>query len=274
MSWLGKVFGGAFGFLMGGPLGAILGAALGHRFDVGMEELEHGEQADFRPGTRQRIQMAFFTATFSVMGHVAKADGRVTEEEIGLARAIMAEMDLNEDLQRAAVRLFNEGKDPAFPLDAALDQFRRECFRRTTLIRMFIEIELRAAYADGVLYPVEEQVLLHICGRLGVSRFEFEGIKAILQAQQRFTSRDYNRQRQRGEESWRQPRLEDAYAALGVKPSADESEIKRAYRCLMSQNHPDKLVAKGLPEEMMKLATEKTQKIRKAYDAIRKARGL
>ncbi|MEN8259380.1 MAG: co-chaperone DjlA [Pseudomonadota bacterium] len=273
MSWLGKVFGGTFGFLMGGPLGAVLGAALGHQFDVGMEGLEHGEGVDFSPGDRQRTQMAFFTATFSTMGHVAKADGRVSEAEIAVARHVMAEMALNEEMRRAAMRLFNEGKSPAFPLDAALDQFRRECRRRTTLMRMFIEIQFQAAVADGMLHPGEERILLHICGKLGISRLEYERLKAILMAQQRFTGGNYSRQRG-AESAKRQPRLEDAYAALGVSPTATVGDIKRAYRRLMSQHHPDKLVAKGLPEEMMKLATEKTQMIRKAYEAIRKARGF
>ena len=271
MSWLGKVFGGTFGFLMGGPIGAVLGAALGHQFDVGMQGLEHGEDIEFTPGNRQRTQMAFFTATFSTMGHVAKADGQVSEAEITVARNVMGEMRLNEEMRQAAMRLFNEGKNPTFPLDAVLDQFRRECHRRVTLVRMFMEIQLQAAFADGVLHQGEERILLHICGKLGISRLEYERLKAILLAQQRFTGGDYGRRRGAGAAK-KQPSLDDAYAALGVSPTASTGEIKRAYRRLMSQHHPDKLVAKGLPEEMMKLATEKTQMIRKAYEAIRRAR--
>lgn len=77
MSWLGKILGGTFGFFMGGPLGAVLGAALGHQFDKGMQGVER-LGGGFNPGDQQRVQTAFFTATFSVMGHIAKADGHVS----------------------------------------------------------------------------------------------------------------------------------------------------------------------------------------------------
>lgn len=268
MSWLGKLFGGTFGFLMGGPLGAILGTALGHHFDQGMEGINRDEQSKFQPGEQHRIQMAFFTATFSVMGHVAKADGKVSQEEIELANTLMTNMELSGKMRETAQKLFAEGKSSRFPLDEALEQFRVECHRRSTLIRMFIEIQLQAAYADGVLDPAEESLLLHICGRLNISRFEYTRLKTILQAQQRFSETGYDNFRQRTQTKPTKPNVGDAYAVLGLKSSASDTEVKRAYRRLISQHHPDKLVAKGLPEEMMKLATEKTQKIRKAYELI------
>ena len=98
MTWWGKLFGGAFGFMLGGPLGALIGAALGHSFDKGLSSLPTDE-AGFAPGDRERVQTAFFTATFSVMGHVAKVDGRVSENEIALAQSVMAEMSLGPDLR-------------------------------------------------------------------------------------------------------------------------------------------------------------------------------
>lgn len=273
MSWLGKLFGGTFGFLTGGPLGAILGAALGHQFDQGMEGMEesHG-QGEFEPGAQHRVQMAFFTATFSVMGHIAKADGKVSTEEIEMAKTVMANMELPENLRQTAQKLFNEGKSSGFPLDDALEQLRIECHRRSTLIRMFIEIQLQVGYADGVLDPSEERLLLHICDRLNFSRLQYQGLKAILEAQQRFGGAGYERFRNKRSVHSAQPSLDDAYGVLGLRPSASDTEVKRAYRRLISQHHPDKLVAKGLPEEMMKIATEKTQKIRKAYEMIQKLR--
>lgn len=261
MSWLGKVVGGAFGFLMGGPLGAILGASVGHQFDEGMQGIEVDEQLN--PGDQHRVQMAFFTATFSVMGHIAKADGKVTPAEINLAKKIMDELVLTDDMRKAAINLFQQGKAAAFPIADVLDQFRRECHRRTHLIRMFLEIQIQAAYADGVLDKAEENVLHNICTHLGISRFEYERIKLQFQAQQRF----YEHSQHRTAES----KLDDAYAVLGISESATEAEVKKAYRTLISQHHPDKLVAKGLPEEMMTIAKEKTQKIRKAYETIRAA---
>jgi DnaJ like chaperone protein len=261
MSWLGKVVGGAFGFMMGGPLGAILGAAVGHQFDEGMHKYEDEEQLS--PGDQHRVQMAFFTATFSVMGHIAKADGKVTTAEINLAKRIMDELALTDEMRNTAINLFQQGKDSNFPLYGVLDQFRRECHRRTHLIRMFLEIQIQAAYADGVLDKAEESVLYKICTHLGISRFEYESIKLQFQAQQRFYGQGQGSSVKN---------IDNAYAALGVDDSATDAEVKKAYRRLMSQHHPDKLVAKGLPEEMMILAKEKTQKIRKAYETIKESR--
>lgn len=266
MSWLGKVFGGAFGFLMGGPLGAILGASLGHQFDVGMDGMADREALN--PGDQQRVQLAFFTATFSFMGHIAKADGTVSKAEIDLATRVMDEMALSEEMRKTAINLFQQGKKPDFPLDAVLTQFRKECHRRTNLIRMFLEIQIQAALADGSLDAEEERILLYSCTQLGISRFEYERIKIQLQAQQRFYQQ-HGRQQAPGRERYD---LNDAYKVLGVEKTATDAEVKKAYRRLISQHHPDKLVAKGLPEEMMTLAKEKTQQIRKAYETIQQSR--
>lgn len=267
MSWLGKVVGGAFGFLLGGPLGAILGASFGHQFDAGMEGIDL--DATLNPGDRQRVQMAFFTTTFAVMGHLAKADGRVSQAEIDLAKRIMEEMRLSGDMRQTAINLFQQGKKADFPLADALEQFRRECHRRTHLTRMFLEIQLQAAFADGAITKAEETILMTICQHLHISRFEYESIKMQFQAQQRFYR--HSQQRYTPNKPLRDT-LADAYAVLGIKSSASDAEVKKAYRRLISQHHPDKLVAKGLPEEMMVLAKEKTQQIRKAYETIQAAR--
>ena len=264
MAWWGKVAGGAFGFMLGGPLGAAFGAAIGHSFDKGLAQ-DHFATGSGASG-QERIQAAFFTATFSVMGHIAKADGRVTEDEIALARAVMRDMALNTAQTRVARDLFNQGKQSDFDLDGVVDQFRRECHRRQTLMQMFIEIQLHAAYADNTLHPHEAIVLKHITARLGFSERYFVQLEALVRAQ-------------RYGEGGRGPRgqaslmPDEAYAILGVAPDAKDAEVKKAYRRLMSQHHPDKLVAKGLPEEMMKVATAKTQEIKAAYDAVKAARG-
>jgi DnaJ like chaperone protein len=264
MSWFSTVVGGAFGFFLGGPLGAILGASVGHQFGKGLAGIEFGETLN--PGDQHRVQMAFFTATFSVMGHIAKSDGHVSPAEISLANRVMNEMSLTSDLRTTAINLFQQGKQADFPLDDVLAQFYKECHRRTDLIRMFLEIQLQAAFADGILSPSEERLLLHICNKLRVSRFDYEHLKIQLLAQLRFQGRSsYTRN------TPQKTSLQDAYGVLGLTPSASKTEVKKAYRRLMSQNHPDKLVAKGLPEEMMRLAKEKTQKISKAYETIQKA---
>ena len=264
MAWWGKLIGGAFGYMLGGPLGALLGAVLGHNLDAGLRRMDQLDSAGpFAFDERERTQSAFFTATFAVMGHIAKADGRVTADELQVATRLMRQMNLTPELVRAAQELFKQGKAPAFPLDEVLDQFRQECHRSRNLVRMFVEIQLFAAYADGSVHPEERRILIYICQRLGVAADDFARLEAMIQAEVKLA---------RGGDAG--PSVADAYAILNVSPDVSDADLKRAYRRLMSQHHPDKLVAKGLPEEMMKLATEKTREIKQAYDRIKEARGL
>jgi DnaJ like chaperone protein len=267
VSWWGKALGGAFGYMLGGPLGALLGAALGHKLDQQAASGIH-ERVSFDPGAQQRVQAAFFMATFSVMGHVAKADGRVSEDEIELARAVMARLGLSPELRQAAMRLFNQGKQPDFPLDDILSQFKRECRQRRTLLLSFMEFLLMAAYADGVMHAAERRILLHINQQVGFSASEFEHFETMVRAGRRFEG-DGRPRAQTTRAS-----LADAYAVLNVSPEASDETVKKAYRRLLSQHHPDKLVAKGLPEEMMKLAAARTHQIRSAYEQIRGHRGF
>ena len=263
MAWWGKALGGAFGFLIGGPLGALAGIAFGHGFDRGLGKLDDPERIE----ENERIQAAFFTATFSVMGYIAKADGRVSPEEIRLAEAVMTRLGLDPDMKRSAQKLFNEGKSPDFPIDDVMQQFRRETHRRMTLIQMFLEIQLQAAYADGVMHPAERDALRNICRHLGIPLAQLDRLEEMLRA-------GFGRTGAGPDEARVDPRaaLRDACQLLGVDESVSDAELKKVYRRLMSQHHPDKLVAKGLPEQMIRDATEKTQQIKAAYELIRKSR--
>jgi DnaJ like chaperone protein len=261
MNWWGKILGGAFGMMIGGPIGALLGAVLGHNFDKGLSQSEG--QSGF--GRQERAQTMFYTATFSVMGHVCKADGQVTEDEISLAKQVMQQMDMDSQQRKAAIGLFNEGKKASFPLNDVVKQFRHEIGFRPNLLRMFIEVQIMAAYADGVMHPAERKVLLNICQLLKISQHEFEHLCAMIGGM------GGSSQTGRKDGS---PSLKQAYAILDINESASKSEIKKAYRRLLSQHHPDKLVAKGLPEEMMKVAADRTHEIRKAYEVIKKAKDL
>ena len=265
MNWWGKIIGGAFGFMLGGPLGAMFGAVLGHKFDVGLRDTGQPHVADW--GRQERIQTAFFTATFSLMGHLCKIDGRVSKEEIAIARQVMERMVLNAAQRRAAMDLFAAGKKDGFPVDDVLRQLNSEIGRNAGLRRMFIEIQLYAAYADGVLHQSEKRVLQYICAALGVSRVEFEALTAAIGG-------ELHRQRSSGPAKSAGFSLKDAYAVLNITPAASDAEVKKSYRRLMNQHHPDKLVSKGLPEEMIKLATERTHEIRQAYEKIKEARGF
>lgn len=266
MSWWGKLLGGSFGYLLGGPLGALIGVALGHNFDKG---LASNLRAQFEPGDQERVQTAFFTTLFSVMGHLAKADGRVSETEIELARDIMQRMNLGDEMRQAAIGLFNQGKQPDFVLNDVLRQFRKECHGRRNLMRMFAEILVHSAYADGSLDPAERRVLEQVRVELGFSVREFQHIEAVV-VNARYFGAGAGGQPPRADSG---AILREAYAVLGVEQGDSDAKIKKAYRRMMNQHHPDKLVAKGLPEEMIKLATEKTQEIKQAYEVIKKQRG-
>jgi DnaJ like chaperone protein len=256
MAWWGTLLGGTLGYMFGGPLGALLGAALGRNFDRGIRITD--ERAAYGVGQQERVQAAFFTASFSIMGQVAKADGKVTAAEISSAEAIMAHMQLDSRQRRAAIKLFNEGKKEGFPLHEVLMQFKRECHGRRNLVQMFIEIQIAVAMADGQLHPAEREIIFKIGKELG---FEHAAIEHIF----RFTGSSVQPPR-RGHS------LEAAYEILGVNNKAADAEVKKAYRRLMSQHHPDKLIARGLPDEMVRIATEKTQKIKAAYEEIMNSR--
>lgn len=265
MNWWGKLLGGAFGYLLAGPLGAMVGVALGHNFDRG---LGSALRAQFDPGAQERVQAAFFTAVFSIMGYLAKADGRVTEHEIKLARDVMQRMSLNEDMRTTAINLFNQGKQAEFSLDDVLQQFRTECHRRRNLMQMFVEILMHAAYADGRVDPAEQAVLERVRVTLGFSQREFNHIEALVRNARHFGGGGF----EQGEQISPEAALKGAYEILGVEKTSSDAVVKKAYRRLMNQHHPDKLVSKGLPEEMIKLATEKTQEIKQAYEMIKAAR--
>jgi len=267
MSWWGKLIGGSVGFFFGGPLGAILGAAVGHSFDHAKIVTGGG---NFGFGNPERVQIAFFTATFSVMGHLAKADGRVSDEEIAAVHTTMENMRLTPEQQQAALNLFNEGKRPDFPLDDILEQFRRECHGRRSLIRMFLEILLGTAMADGKIHDSELYVLYYVCDHTGYPRADFERIIGMMQAGQHAGgSAGFDRKYSADD-----THLRNAYGVLGLSKKASADEVKKSYRRLMTQYHPDKLVSKGLPDEMMKFATEKTQAIKAAYDLIQSSQKL
>ena len=266
MSWWGKVIGGALGFVVSGPIGALLGAAIGHSFDKGLSGLEAMSPGNF---STENIQAAFFTATFSIMGKVAKSDGIVSQEEIDIAQATMARMQLSSEQKKAAQTLFAEGKSSSFDYRAVATQLRQECGRRRNLLQMFLEIQVQTALADGELHPAEQSILLELAELLGFSRNQFEQLLAMAAAQQRF----YNGHQQNDQVN-EPSRLKKAYEVLGLNEDCSDQELKRAYRRLMSQHHPDKLVAKGLPEEMMKIATEKTQQIKEAYDLVKQNRNI
>lgn len=272
MRWQGKVFGALLGFWLGrGPLGALLGLWLGHYIDVQTERALYGRGA----ADPHAIQTAFFRATFQVMGHVAKADGRVSEEEIRAARAMMAQLRLSDEDVRQAIELYTEGKARDFPLDAVMTRLGDVLGNRIDLRHMFMQIQLQAALWGGSASAATRAALLRACNFLGISEFEFAQMEAVLRMQRG----GYGQRAGSGSGAGHAERaardvLKDSYSVLGVASNASDADVTKAYRRLMSQNHPDKLAAKGLPESMKTVAEEKTRQIRAAYEAIREARGM
>ncbi len=262
------MFGGAVGYLLGGPLGGLAGVALGHNIEKGVGVVRRHIAPGFGSGEKSRVRAAYFTATFSVMGHLARSDGSITKREISIAKKVMAQMKLSEEQKIAAGRLFNEGKRADFPYNTVLTQFKHECQRQRSLMRFFLETQLHAVLADGVLHYQEKRLLMEMASCFEFSENEFEKLSALICRQHGIAgSATSVPERTR-------PKFKDAYAVLGVTQKEDPVVIRKAYRRLVSQHHPDKLVAKGLPEEMMRSATEKIQEIKSAYDQIKKAKGF
>lgn len=286
MHIFGKILGAFFGFLFGGPLGAFFGLFLGHQFDKARRMNRAGfSGGGFGSGPSQaERQEEFFKSAFAVMGHVAKAKGQVTREEIQLASVMMDRMNLHGEQRRAAQDAFREGKEADFPLDRVLEKVRISSGGRFDLLQFFLELQISAAFADGDLHPSEREVLHRVAEILGFSADQLERRLRMQEAAFRFQqggggfAGGQGQQQHSGGGQWHQAssrdRLADAYSVLGVDENSDAREIKRAYRKLMNEHHPDKLMAKGLPPEMMNVAKEKSQEIQHAYDLIKKEKGI
>lgn len=264
MNWYGKIGGGVLGLIVGGPVGAAIGAFIGHQFDRGLLIGQLTGDGHFNQAERQRV---FFESTFRAMGALAKADGRVSEQEIQAARSVMHQMQLRPEDVRRAIELFTEGKQPGLDIDAQVMKFRQVCGGQPQLVRTFLEVQFEIVLAKGNVTAAERDLLWRVADKLGVGRVELAQLEAVLRAQRHF--------RRQGPDRGQQGLgLSDAYKALGIEADASDKEIKTAYRRLMNQHHPDKLVAKGLPDAMLEVAKEKTREINAAYDLVKDRRGI
>ena len=245
--------GALLGLIVGGSaVGAIIGGIFGYYLG------RHLLSAFNRPrGWHGTVQAVFFRTTFRTLGHLAKADGRVSEQEIATARNIMHKLGLNDASKRQAIKFFNEGKQSGFNLEAAIREFKLCCWYKPMLYTVFMEFLMQMASVDGG--PRQQQILQSIAKQLGVTISSSSGRRSWGQGDGSF---------------YAQHSLNDDYNLLNVNKTAGHAEVKKAYRKRMNENHPDKLIAKGVPEEMIKLATEKTQQIKEAYERICTARGF
>jgi len=242
------------GLIFGGFRGLIVGAAIGYAISLALRNVIGGKLAS--------VQAQFLESTFAVMGAVCKVDGVVTRDEIAVAESMFVRLRLSPQQRETAREAFNRGKAAGFDLDSEVRKFAAAASGHRPILVMFLQIQFAAVAADGDVHPAEHDILVRVARLLGLSDADV----AQLEAQLRTGTGS-------GGPSPQQ-KLEDAYAALGVTPAATDSQIKQAYRRLMSQNHPDKLAGKGMPESMRDMAEQRTREISTAYAAIKEARGF
>lgn len=253
MGWLGKVVGGTLGFAIGGPIGAIAGAAFGHSFDRKEEKyISHrlGRQGDL--SNNEQAQLTFFVAAFSMLAKIAKADGRVSEEEISSVNDFMRqELQLDAESMNTARNIFKEAVNSSEPFDSFARQFYDVFRNQPRIIELMMDLLFRVSTADGDISGEEEKLLSSAARIFNLSDDEYARLRS------RYV-RDVNKY----------------YAVLNVSENASDEEVKKAYRKLVSEYHPDKIESKGLPEEFVKFASDKFKEIQEAYEQIRQERGL
>ena len=262
--------------------GLIIGLFVGHLFDVYYAKdfaNKGGFTKFFSNVDGIKRQAVFFHALFSALGHICKADGKVTPEEINIASALMDNMRLRGEARKEAQQAFRDGKAKDFPLAQMLEDFKSHSQGRRDVMQVFLEILISAACADGRVTAGELLVLEKVALTLGFSRNDLHFLITTYEAGQRFRYRNTNQQgahqNQRQHQQYsNEHSLKDAYSILGVTVKDDDKMIKRAYKKQMSLHHPDKLSAKGLPEQALEVAKNKTQDIQAAYELIKQSRGM
>ena len=265
----GKILGGTAGFAIGGPIGAIIGAAAGHAYDFYREE-ESAAARLTRPGSDQighdpRLgevfsdpaetrRIAFATAVIVLGAKLAKADGVVTRDEIKAFKRIFR----IDDAEVGDVgRIFNEARTSAPGFEAYARQIAALFGHDPVLLGELLIGLFELARADGEITPAETDFLRRVAAVFGFDVTAFEQLRARFSA----TARDRSS-------------TGDAYAVLGLSRSAGDDEIRQTYRKLVREHHPDLLVAKGMPEEMIEQANKVLAAINAAYDRIAKERKL
>jgi DnaJ like chaperone protein len=256
--------------MAGGPVGAAIGALVGHQFDNAVDEGDRLTGPAGASGGATPLETAerFFLSTFRVMGHVAKSDGRVTEQEISAARGVMSALRLDSMQVAAAINEFTRGKQTSFDVMDELQRLRNACQGRPDLIRVFVEIQVRFALAGNNMDGPVRKYLNRVASAVGVSEFELRQIEAVLRIHRGNFRREHTTQTNTHEQ------LVLAYRVLEVEATAANDEVVKAYRRALSRHHPDKLKANGLPESMIEHAKERTQQIIEAYELIKERRGI
>jgi len=260
----GKLIGTLLGAATLKPMLALLGLILGHQFDRGFQSRYRAfSDAGARTGM---LPDGFAPALFQCMGHLAKADGRVTEEEIRAARGVMHRLNLGPAAVRRAIGHFEDGKSATFAFAATLKRVRRDALRRPEHRLLFVRLLLEVGLSKPRMRAKERALIWEACTAFDIGRVELAQLEAMLRAQKGF------RQSPAGDAD--RDRVSAAYALLGVAPDASNSDIKTAYRRLMNQSHPDKLAASKPDARQLAAAEQKTREVRSAYELLKTRRSI
>lgn len=264
MPYWGKIVGTLAGLATGRVWVGLIGLVLGHQFDRGFAH----RFSQFERSTSSSYQLPedFVRSLFQTIGHLAKVDGRVTEDEIRAARALMHRLGLGPTEIRQAVRWFEAGKASSFPLKAKLHELRRDGARRTDHRSLFVQLIMEVSLSKATLHRSERSAIWTVCREMDIGRVELAQIEAMLRAQRRF--------RKSPEGGVDALKVNDAYQVLGVEKSSSNDEIKKAYRRLMSRNHPDKIASSNPDAQQLDEAERKTHEIKSAYDLLKVRRTI
>lgn len=255
-----KLIGIVAGYYFFGWWGVLFGLILGSIIDR-IRALGEGALNPMQHAVRQAV---FLETVFIAMGKLAKADGRVSEEEIAHAEEFMQKLGMSAEHRQLAISWFKKGADPAFDIEPVLARFNSVCGHTRNLKDVLLVYLIVMAHADGQYHPDEDALLTSWAGRLGYGPQAFRHLLDMVMNQSHFA----------GQQADPAAALNDAYKALGVTKDSSDAEVKRAYRKLMSQYHPDKLMGQGVPEDMIKVATEQAKEIQLAYDLVKKSRNM
>ena len=266
MPFWGKVIGTIAGMATGRPWIAVIGLVLGHQFDRGFADRFIRFGPEVSAAQLGQLPDQFIRALFQTMGHLAKADGLVKEDEIRAARGLMHRLGLGPQQIRRAISWFEEGKEQSFPLVPTLRKIRADSARKADTRGLFVRLIMEVALSKPVLHQQERALIWTICTELDVGRVELAQLEAMLRAQRGF--------RRSAAGSADTNRVNAAYTTLGVDKSATNAEVKKAYRRLINKSHPDKLAA-GNPDAVLIAEAEKrTREVRGAYELLKTRRNI
>jgi DnaJ like chaperone protein len=259
MSIIGKLVGAIVGLILfRNPTGLLIGALLGHFYDSAVARTR-------APSMGQ----GFIEPLFAFAGALSKSDGRVSEPEIAATEALMTRLRLDTAQRREAIARFTLGKQDDFDAGSAIAGLRTWCSGRRDLAFIVLDLLLDLVHAEGALAQPKLVLVRRLCGALGVGEHEL----AALSAMKGYASATSGQRGYGPRSPSSRPSDIDPYAVLGVSRGANQGDIKRAYRKLMSQHHPDKL-GSDVPDELKRRAEARAREINAAYERIKFESGL